>query len=161
MSKRRPLTGGHVLAALLGFFALILIANASFLYFAVKTYPGEKEKKSYRQGLLFNDILEARAAQDALGWRAAIDSVVRDGDAVTLVVSFRDASGSTLDGLDLAGTLARPASDVGAQDVAFAPAGAGRYWAVVAAEAGAWDLTVTARSSADERFQFTNRVMLP
>lgn len=161
MSKERPLTGGHVLAALLGFFALIMVANASFLYFAVKTYPGETEKKSYRQGLRFNDTLEARAAQDALGWRAAIDSAVRDGDAVTLIVSFKSASGSPLDGLDLAGTLARPASDEGEQQVAFTPAGAGRYAAAIAAESGAWDLTVTALSSADEQFQFANRVMLP
>ena len=161
MNVQKPLTGGHVLAALLGFFALIMVANASFLYFAVKTYPGEKERKSYRQGLLFNEVLDARAAQDALGWRAAIDSVARDGGAVALIVSFRNARGAPLDGLELAGTLAKPASDAGEQPVAFTPAGAGRYSAAIAAESGAWDLTVTAISSADEQFEFTNRVILP
>jgi nitrogen fixation protein FixH len=161
MSKQRPLTGGHVLAALLGFFALIIVANASFLYFAIKTYPGEKEKKSYRQGLLFNDLLEARAAQDALGWSAAIDSVDRDGDVVTLIVSFKSVRNAPLEGLELAGTLSRPASDVGERQLAFTPQGDGRYAAEVPAERGAWDLTVTASSSAGEQFQFMNRVMLP
>lgn len=161
MSIERPLTGGHVLAALLGFFALVVVANASFLYFAVKTYPGEKEKKSYRQGLLFNEVLDARAAQDALGWRAAIDSVVRDGDAVTLIVSFKGAGESPLGGLELAGTLARPASDEADRSVVFTPNGAGRYAAMLAVESGAWDLTVTALSSGGDRFQFTNRVILP
>ncbi len=155
------LTGGHVLAALLGFFALILAANGSFLYFAVKTFPGEKEKKSYRQGLLYNDVLDARAAQEALGWSAAIESVVTDGEAVTLVVSFAGRNAAPLDGLHLAGALERPASREGAQEFVFTPAGVGRYRAVIAAGRGAWDLKVSASSSVGERFQFTNRVDFP
>lgn len=155
------LTGAHVLAALLGFFALIMAANASFLYFAFKTYPGEKEKKSYRQGLLYNNTLDARAAQEALGWSAAIESVVSDGEAVTLVVSFAGRNAVPLDGLQLTGALERPASKEGAQEFAFLAAGAGRYRAVINAGRGGWDLRVTASSSGGERFQFTNRVILP
>lgn len=161
MRARFHLTGGHVLAALLGFFALILAANGSFLYFAIKTFPGEREKKTYRQGLLYNDVLDARAAQEALGWRAAIESVVSDGEAVTLVVSFAGRNAAPLDGLDLSGALERPASKDGAQAFAFTPAGAGRYRAMFAAGRGAWDLKVSALSSAGDRFQFANRVILP
>lgn len=161
MSAQYKITGGHVLAALLGFFALIIAANAAFLYFAVKTFPGEKEKKSYRQGVQFNEVLEARAAQDALGWRASIDTIVREGEAVTLVVSFATGNAAPLDGLSVTGALVRPASTEGARDVAFAPAGAGRYEAVVAADAGAWDLSVTASSSSGARFEFTNRISVP
>ncbi|HBS32381.1 MAG TPA: ferredoxin [Parvularcula sp.] len=155
------LTGGHVLAALLGFFTLILAANASFLYFAVKSYPGENEKKSYRQGLHYNDALKARTEQDALGWSAAIESIGRDGAAVTIVVAFAGRNGAPLGGLELVGALERPASDEGAQEIAFAPDGAGLYTAVVSAGPGAWDLRVTASSSGNERFQFANRVILP
>ena len=161
MSTQRPLTGAHVLAALLSFFALIIAANAAFLYFAVKTFPGEKERKSYRQGLLFNEVLDARAQQDTLGWRAAIESVARDGNAVTLVVSFEDKNAVPLEGLDLKGALTRPASEEGDQLVAFAPSGVGRYRAAIIATGGAWDLTVTASSGSEEEFQFTNRVILP
>ncbi|MDZ7627969.1 MAG: FixH family protein [Parvularculaceae bacterium] len=155
------LTGGHVLAALLGFFALIVAANASFIYFAVKTFPGEREKKSYRQGIHYNDALGARAAQEALGWRAAIESVVRDGEAVTLVVTFAGRNAAPLDSLALAGRVVRPASNEGEQAFSFAPSGAGRYTAVINAASGAFDLTVAASSSAGEQFQFTNRVIFP
>jgi nitrogen fixation protein FixH len=161
MKAQFHLTGGHVLAALLGFFALIVAANASFLYFAVKSFPGEKEKKSYRQGLLYNEVLDARAAQEALGWSAAIDSIVRDGETVAVVVSFAGKNTAPLDELELAGALVRPASEEGEQSFAFTPAGAGRYEAVVAAGSGAWDMTVTASSAAGDRFQFTNRVTFP
>lgn len=161
MRAHRKITGAHVLAALLGFFALIIAANASFLYFAVKTFPGEKEKKSYRQGVNFNETLEARAAQDALGWRASIDTIVREGGAVRLVISFVTTTAAPLDGLSVNGALVRPTSTDGAQNVAFAPAGAGRYEAVIPAGKGAWDLSVTASLSSGARFQFMNRISVP
>jgi nitrogen fixation protein FixH len=155
------LSGGHVLGVLLGFFALILAANAAFIYFAIKSYPGEKEPKSYRQGLLYNEVLTERALQAALGWSAAIDEIRMEGAETALVVSFHGGGGQPLEGLTLAGTLQRPASSEGAHEFAFEPLGGGRYRAVVASPRGAWDLTVVASSAAGDRFQFTNRVVLP
>ncbi|MFN3959529.1 MAG: FixH family protein [Parvularculaceae bacterium] len=161
MKARAQLSGGHVLGVLLGFFALILAANAAFIYFAVKSYPGEKEQKSYRQGLLYNEVLTERALQAALGWSAAIEEILTEGSDAALIVSFHAANGRPLEGLVVAGSLQRPASSEGAQEFAFEPIGGGRYRAVVASPRGAWDLTVVASSAAGDRLQFTNRVVLP
>ncbi len=155
------LSGGHVLAALLAFFALVVAANAVFIVFAVRSYPGEREKKSYRQGLHYNEVLDARAGQAALGWRASIDEVVGEVGGAKLIVSIRKGDAAPLNGLNLAGTLVRPASEDGAEEFAFTPLGAGRYEAIVDAAQGAWDLTVTATSATGDRFQFENRLIVP
>ena len=37
------LTGKHILLILLGFFAVVGVVNAAFVYFAVSTGPGEEQ----------------------------------------------------------------------------------------------------------------------
>lgn len=161
MKSSFQLSGGHVLAALLAFFALVVAANTAFIVFAVRSYPGEREKKSYRQGLHYNDALDARAAQAALGWRASIEEVASEAGAAKLIVSMRRSDAVPLDGLDLAGTLVRPASADGVAEFIFTPLGAGRYEAVIDAAQGAWDLTVKASSATGDQFQFENRLIVP
>jgi nitrogen fixation protein FixH len=154
------LSGRHILLITLAFFGTVIAVNAVFISLAVRSYPGEQEQKSYRQGLQFNAVLEDRAAQSALGWRASIEEASRDGEALRIVVMLRRKDQSPLDALDLEGVLTRPASGAGEQSLAFAPLGGGRYEAIAAAPAGAWDLAVTASSPFGERFQFTNRVIV-
>ncbi|MFN0022729.1 MAG: FixH family protein [Parvularculaceae bacterium] len=160
MRAEFELSGRHVLLMMLAFFASVIAVNAVFIAYAVRSFPGEQEKKSYRQGLQFNALLEERAAQAALGWRASIDDAAIAGDGFRIVVSLRSKDQSPLDGLNLAGALVRPASSDGEQALAFAPLGGGRYEAMVAVPRGAWDIAVTATSASGERFQFTNRVMV-
>lgn len=161
MTAEFRLTGRHVLAFMLAFFFAVAAANAVFIALAVRSFPGETERKSYLQGLRYNDVLASRAAQAALGWRAAIEEVARAEGGVRILVSFAGAGGAPLRGLDVGGALLRPASAEGARDLAFVPRGSGRYEAMVEAPQGVYDLTVRAVGGAGESFEFSNRIDLP
>lgn len=160
MKAASELNGRHVLRMVLTFFAAVIAVNAAFIALAVRSYPGEQERKSYRQGLNYNAVLAERADQEALGWRAVIDRADREGDKARIVIAFARDDGRPIDGLSLSGTLVRPVSSNGEQALVFTPLGGGRYGASAAAPAGAWDLTVTASSEAGDRFRFSNRVIL-
>lgn len=155
------LTGRHVFAITLGFFLAVIAANAIFITLAVRSFPGENERKSYLQGLRYNDVLAGRAAQDALGWRAAIDRIERTEGVVGITISLSGDGGAALDALRVTGAIVRPASDAGERALAFEPRGDGRYVAFVDARAGAWELSVRAERRAGERFEFSNRVIFP
>ena len=154
------LNGRHVLLVTLSFFAMVIAVNAAFIVFALNSYPGEQERKSYRQGLNYNAVLEAREAQAALGWRAVIKRADREGGSVRIVVAYARSNGRPIDGLSLSGALRRPASSEGERTVGFTPLGGGRYEARTVAAAGAWDLTVAATSDEGDRFEFSNRMIL-
>ncbi|WP_018149375.1 FixH family protein [Henriciella marina] len=63
------LKGWHVLLIFLAFFGVMFAVNGVFLYNAITSFPGEDIKKSYVQGLDYNDTLEARKEQVAAGWK--------------------------------------------------------------------------------------------
>ncbi|MEO1305623.1 MAG: FixH family protein, partial [Pseudomonadota bacterium] len=68
--SEKTLKGWHVLLIMLGFFGIMFAVNGVFLYHAITSFPGEDIKKSYVQGLNYNDTLAVRAAQAELGWQA-------------------------------------------------------------------------------------------
>ncbi len=64
------ITGWHVLAGMILFFSTIIAVNAVFISLAVQSFPGEDQRRSYVQGLEYNDVIAQRRAQAALGWTA-------------------------------------------------------------------------------------------
>ncbi|MBA4800830.1 MAG: FixH family protein [Euryhalocaulis sp.] len=148
----REIKGWHVLTMIVGFFAVTIAVNATFITLAVGTFRGEEESKSYRQGLAYNAVLERRAAQTELGWSAELES--REG-AVTLHIV--DAQGAPVSGLNLAGAVKHPADAAHDHVLAFAYAGEGLYVAHLAdtlAE-GSWIVEV---SAAPEPFELKSRI---
>ncbi len=154
------ITGRHVLFTLLGFFLVILAVNMIFLNFAVRTFPGEKEKKSYLQGLNYNDRLASRAAQDALGWSAAIEEAVLTDGTMHLAITMKTRSGAPVNGLAMSAVLSRPADDAQDQPVAFNAIGGGRYETAAPAGPGAWNLDAVAVNARGDEFVFTSRLIL-
>ena len=153
------LTGGRVLAILLAFFLLIVIANAFLITLAVRSFPGEQEKKSYLQGLAFNELIAERERQQALGWTAEFSRSSRDDGAFTL--AFTNAAGAPISGLDVTGALARPADDNADIALAFTETAPGVYQATIdEAAAGAWRLSAVATSARGERFELEKRLTL-
>ena len=67
------LKGWHVLAGMIAFFGVIFSVNAFFITTALRTFPGEETRRSYVQGLAYNDVIAERQAQAALGWSAAVN----------------------------------------------------------------------------------------
>lgn len=160
MATEFRLTGKHVLAALIGFFMMILTANMIFINFAVRTFPGEKEEKSYLQGLNYNERLAARAEQALLGWTATIEEAALADGRVDLKITIIDDGGASISGLNVTGDLSRPASHVEDRALVFTESHNGEYLASSPAADGVWVLEGKAVSDRNEEFKFTSRLML-
>ncbi len=154
------LNGKHVLAMFLVFFAIIIIANAVFITFAVKSFPGEQEKKSYLQGVRFNDRLAEREAQNALGWTAEIATARAEDGLVSIELAFRSATNAPISGLSVEGVLSRPVSDEFDAPVAFEELAGGAYRASIAVPSGAWRLQATATNENGDRFELEKRLLI-
>lgn len=161
MTSTFRLTGWHVLAMLVAFFLAIIAANAVFITLAVKSFPGEQEKKSYLQGIAFNERIAAREAQSALGWSAEIVRARRLNGAAEIELRFVSASKSPVSQLTLRGMLARPTDDNGDHPVEFVELEPGLYRAEIFGIApGSWRLDATAISQAGGTFTLEKRLTL-
>lgn len=138
------LTGRHVLMMVIAFFGVIIAANVFFITQAVRTFPGEDVRRSYVQGLNYNETLADREAQAALGWRAAA-SLSRDAAGAAVEIILIDRDGLPVDGATLEGSLRRPLEARDDQTLAFVGLGEGRYRAAVGSLAeGQWALRARA-----------------
>lgn len=132
--------GWHVLAGMVGFFGVIITVNIVFITVALDTFPGEDTRRSYVQGLAYNEVLEERAAQAALGWSASANLT-----ADRVLVEVRDADGAPVRSLRLTGTLRHPANMQLDRDLAFTEVRSGVYAAGVAdLPEGRWELSAEA-----------------
>jgi len=159
MTSTFRITGRHVLFGMIGFFLLIIAVNAVFITLAVRSFPGEQEEKSYLQGLNFNDRLEAREAQEALGWTVAIDKAERDRAGAIIELVFKDKTEAPIYDLDIDGALLQPTDNDRDQTLVFSPAGAGRYTAYAEnVTPGAWTLNARAVGNSNETFELSTKL---
>ena len=161
MAGKGKLTGTHVLIMIIAFFGVLIAVNAIFVSAALKTYPGVSEKKSYFQGLKYNDTLAERAAQAELGWRVSVTTVDRTGAQGRVVIAFSDAE-KPISRLAVTGFVKRPVHDGDDQALVFEESAAGVYEAQIAAFApGLWDLTVRAENDKGDVFDADARIIAP
>lgn len=141
----RPITGWHVLIAVVTFFAVVIGIDAAFLVAAYRSHPGQVSVTPYEDGLAFNREVARRKAQAALGWTAAAAPT-----AGGVAVELRDAKDQPVTGRRLTGLLRRPATEAGEHPLTFSETTPGRYFAEVRPAPGAWDLTVRSEKGAFE-----------
>lgn len=129
-SAPRGIRGRHVLGAMIAFFAVIVVADATMIYKALTTFGGVDNSNAYREGLAYNDRISRAKRQASRGW----------GDAVTLCntgtrlrVAMTAADGKPLAGLRVEATLGRPATARADMTLALAEAAPGVYEAPVPA----------------------------
>lgn len=138
------LRGWHVLAGLLGFFGVIIAVNAAFITLAVRTFPGEDVRRSYTQGLNYNETLAARRAQAALAW-----NISAAFEAGNVVITITDRDAAPVDGAKIEASLLWPTNARFDHDLAFTQTGPGRYAAAVSdMQDGRWRLRGRVQSSA-------------
>lgn len=153
--KPKELTGRRVLLYMMIFFGFMFAVNGTFLYFAITTHPGEDVKKSYLQGLQYNETLAARARQSELGWKAAIGF---SPDQTEVLVQLQDASDMNLRGLDIVGELRHLSSRNGDQTLVFERGSDGLYTAPITVPAqGTWSIRIDAVSETDPDTRFEAR----
>lgn len=131
--------GWHVAVAMVAFFGVIIAVNAVFLIQAYRSHPGQVAPKPYEAGLIYNAELERQRAQEALGWRAAVEARA-DG----VMVLLQDRDGKPLSGLRVKAILLRPATEQGRTVVTLTEAGPGQYVGTRLGLTGAWDTRVEA-----------------
>lgn len=151
---KRELTGRHVLFMLLAFFGVMLSVNVFFTVMAVKSFSGEDVPRSYRQGIEYNKTIERRAAQNALGWSAHINSA-KD----KIIIEIRDKEKQPIADLSVSGQLRHPATLSNDQTLEFIQQPNGSYHADIFGLQGKWELEGTARSETSE-FQFEYELWL-
>jgi len=150
-ASRRPLTGRQFFFILCGFFGVMLTANLTMVYFAMDSWTGLTAKKSYAQGLKYNETLADADRQWALGWSLKVDGVL-DGDVARLRLSLTDKSGSAVDGLTVQSVLQRPTHENDDHTVTFARQADGAYLASVPGVArGNWKLFLTFNDQAGQK----------
>ena len=152
--------GWHVLSVILAFFATIIAVNVTFAVYAVQTFPGEDVRRSYLQGLQYNDTLAERRAQAARGWRASAGFGADADDAVLeVVLTTREAF--AIEGATLSGNLEWPTTSQFDRELTFQSLGQGRYVARLGAlNAGRWRLRAHAQQGA-EALDFESELVWP
>jgi nitrogen fixation protein FixH len=108
VAKARGIRGSHVLGAMLAFFAVIIVADATLIYKALTTFGGVDNPNAYRQGVTYNQRIARDAEQALIGWQDDIEIVDSPN---RLRVSLRDRSGSAVAARKLTARIGRPATN--------------------------------------------------
>jgi nitrogen fixation protein FixH len=133
-----------VLLALVGFFGVMFVVNAIFVYFAVATFSGGDTSDPYRKGLDYNETVRAAERQAEDGWQT---DIVYDGKRKRLELSFLDKRALPIAGLTVKGRLSRPATDKEDRKIELAEMAHGVYAATIDLAPGVWVLSVASRKS--------------
>ena len=161
---KRPfeVRGWHVLAAMLAFFGVVIAVNVAFAVIAVRSFPGEDVRRSYLQGLQYNDTLAERRAQADLGWRAAAALVAGAADSAEVRIRLTDRDGAALDALAVVGDLQWPTDARFDRALVFSPIGDGVYVAQAGhVHAGRWRLRAHAESTQTRALDFEAELTWP
>jgi nitrogen fixation protein FixH len=155
------LSGRTVLLSLLGFFAVVIGANATLTVFAVQTLPGIEVASSYKASLNYNAEIAAARSQEARHWQVAARLDRDSAGRAQVRVQARDASGAPATGLSFTAALERPIDKRADRLVMLTERDTGIYRGeVLDLAAGQWDLVLTAERGSERVFLSKNRVVL-
>ena len=156
----RELTGRAVLIWLLGFFGVVIVANAVLVRAAVSTFGGVETESSYKAGLMFSREAAAAHAQDSLHWQVTAKVRPSGGERTIVEVVARDAQGRPLRGLEASAVLAHPADQRFDHLVSLTEQEPGKFEGVTAPIAGQWELVIELSRDGARLFRSRNRIVL-
>ncbi len=158
-TQAKQLRGKHVLFGLLSFFAVIFIVNGIFLSKAISSFPGEITKKSYIQGINYNDTIELRRTQQELGWTAEVGIAnLQTGNA--LLVRLFDEGNIPLNGLSVMALLSQHSNEHTTLEAQLEPLGGGEYSiAVDELEKGRWTCRILVSSDDGASFEVKKEII--
>ena len=143
-----------------GFFLTVFAANGTMIAFAVSTWTGLETGSAYKDGLAYNDRLDERAAQAALGWQTALALEPRGGGAAELTVRLLGPGGEALHADEVRARFKRPTMEGHDFEVALENRGAGLYGSRVSLPLpGQWDVLLKV-TKGDDQHSSRRRVML-
>ncbi len=143
-------TGRRILVGLGAFFLTVFAANGVMVFYALSTFDGVETDDAYRKGRAYNHVLEADAAQTALGWTASIEtksSVLTDGVSIYATVTVLTSDGKPAPLKDPVLTFWRPTVQGMDAQIEIIAAGDGSYQgAVRLAQPGNWIVRLNAET---------------
>jgi nitrogen fixation protein FixH len=145
-SSAKGIEGRHVLWGLIGFFGVMFIVNAIFVYLALATFSGGDTSNPYRKGLHYNDTLKAQERQTERGWQTEVEY---DDKTRQLRLSFLDKTAAPITGLRIDAKLSRPATDREDRRIDLAEVSQGVYAATVDLAPGLWVISVSSRKGGE------------
>ncbi len=155
-TKQRP-DGWWYPYIFVGGMLLVIVVNAGLIFTALDSFSGPETEDHYRKGVAYNDNIAAARAQQGRGWM--LTHVLDKGG---LAVTFKDAEGHPVTGLEVKAQLVRPTHQGHDLEVPLTAEGGGTYRApgLKPPLPGQWDLRVRAWRGS-EHFQETRRVVVP
>jgi nitrogen fixation protein FixH len=137
------------------FFVFLAIADGFFVYLATSTHTGVVKEQAYEKGLDYNQVVKAKAVQDALGWEGTI---IYENN--TLQFTLQDRSGQPLQAEEVTAHFHRPIQAGADFSVTLQPANLGFYSVEVKVPyRGQWDVTVSAIKGEDH-YQKRQRILV-
>lgn len=103
----REMTGRTVLGWIIGFFAVIFLANAVFLWLAISSFSGIEATSAYKAGQTFASDKAMAEAQAERGWKVSTE-IVRAGTGADVRLSARDIAGAPVGGVRFLAVFKRP-----------------------------------------------------
>lgn len=138
----RRFTGWHMLAALVGFFGVVIAVNVTMARIAIGSFGGVVVENSYVASQEYNDWLAAAAEQEALGWE--VETKWREDGRLSLRVA------GAPDALVATASARHPLGRIPSQDLVFEQAPTGEYVSTEALPQGRWTLRLSLASGTDE-----------
>lgn len=157
--ERKPfeLTGRHVLAVFIAFFAVVGGVNAYMMRAALTTMPGLDARNGYDASQRFNGKIADAQAQDARGWK--VDATLRAaGQGLSVAVEIAAAGGAPAGDLAVDLRLEHPTNRALDQQVRLAQDAPGSYSALLRGRhSGAWTVLIEARSPRTGELLYASR----
>lgn len=142
--------------AIIGFFAVVFLANGTFIYLALKSSDGLVEENYYEKGLNYDDLLQR---QKRLGWQIDLTFAgdLKPGDTNDAKVVISDKTGAPIGDAKVRLVLKRPATNRYDRDFELTPSGCAYHGKLLVPAFGIWDISVRAEKG-DDRIEKTFRV---
>ncbi len=155
-AKPFELKGGHVLAMIVAFFAVVAAVNATMMTVAIRTMPGLDARNGYDESQGYNRQIAAARARDERGWHADT-AVSLKGDVAHVSLSLVDSAGQVLPEARVVARLRHPTDRRRDREIVLAGGGASFAGDAPGISEGFWDLVIEARSATDGAASFVSR----
>jgi nitrogen fixation protein FixH len=152
LDDEHPFTGGHMLAAVLTFFGVIIAVNVVMAVAATGTFPGLIVKSSYVASQNYNQVLASARTQADTGWTLELEA--QDG---FLAAKFVGHDGALRRDLEVTAVAGRPSTTRHDRLVELAETADGYRAAEILPE-GVWQIDVEARLRGETVFREVRRI---
>jgi nitrogen fixation protein FixH len=140
--------------------AIVVAVNGALVYFAVSSSTGLVNEHPFELGNGYNRVIEAGAAQDALGWHSDVRFVPAGTGKGEITARFTDRNGRPVTGLSVTAHVVRPVEPLPETTLALPETAAGNYAAAaLLARPGQWEVRLAARRGAD-LFELAQRIVV-